>query len=71
MEEEEEEEAADKNEDTDEKNNRATEMIVDAETLCQDPERPEAAQLNGKNINEWRKWMKTSFINSLKCMKYK
>lgn len=56
-EEEEEEEAAEINEDKDDKNSE-TEMTVDAEDVCHDSaasERPEAAQLNGKNSNERRK----------------
>lgn len=54
--EEEEEEAAERNVDKGDKNS-ATKMIVGVEAICQDDasERPEAAELNGKNSNEKRK----------------
>lgn len=57
-EEEEEGEAAERKEDKDEENSAAE--MIDAEAVCNNSaasERPEAAQLNGKNSNERRKVM--------------
>lgn len=58
-EEEKEEGTAERKEDKDD-GNSATEMIVEAEAVCHDnasSERPEAAQLNGKNSKKRRKLM--------------